>query len=79
MSEKKRPRIDKKNLIVRRMSTYLRTLDHLKQKNIEVISSVDLEKIDGVTQSLVRRDLAEFGSFGVRGVEIGRASCRERV
>ena len=79
MSEKKRPRIDKKNLIVRRMSTYLRTLDHLKQKNIEVISSVDLEKIDGVTQSLVRRDLAEFGSFGVRGVGYHVSELREQI
>lgn len=65
---KPRPRVDKKNLIVRRVSTYLRTLDHLQAKGVVVMSSKDFEKIEGVTQSLVRRDLAEFGTFGVRGV-----------
>ena len=76
---KKRPRIDKKNLIIRRMSTYLRTLDHLQNKGVKVISSADLEKIDGVTQSLVRRDLAEFGSFGVRGVGYHVPELREQI
>ena len=65
---KQRPRVDRKNLIIRRISTYLRTLDHLRAKGVEVMSSKDFEKIEGVTQSLVRRDLAEFGTFGVRGV-----------
>ncbi|MDY0226737.1 MAG: redox-sensing transcriptional repressor Rex [Desulfomicrobium apsheronum] len=76
---KKRPRIDKKNLIIRRMSTYLRTLDHLQNKGVKVISSADLEKIDGVTQSLVRRDFAEFGSFGVRGVGYHVPELREQI
>lgn len=79
VNTKKRPRIDKKNLIIRRMSTYLRTLDHLQNKGVKVISSADLEKIDGVTQSLVRRDLAEFGSFGVRGVGYHVPELREQI
>ena len=54
-----RPKPDKKKLIIRRLSTYLRTLDHLRNKGVEVISSSDLERIEGVTQSLIRRDLAE--------------------
>lgn len=76
---RKRPRIDKKNLIIRRMSTYLRTLDHLQNKGVGVISSSDLERIDGVSQSLVRRDLAEFGSFGVRGVGYHVPELREQI
>lgn len=75
----KRPRIDKKNLIIRRMSTYLRTLDHLRTKDVKVVSSADFERIDGVTQSLVRRDLAEFGSFGVRGVGYEVNELREQI
>lgn len=69
MTHKRRrqPKADKKDLIIRRLSVYLRTLDHLKGKGVEVVSSSDLEKIEGVTQSLVRRDLANFGTFGVRG------------
>lgn len=76
---RKRPRIDKKNLIIRRMSTYLRTLDHLQNKGVGVVSSSDLERIDGVSQSLVRRDLAEFGSFGVRGVGYHVPELREQI
>jgi len=76
---RKRPKIDKKNLIIRRLSTYLRTLDHLEKKGVEVISSSDLERIEGVTQSLVRRDLAEFGTFGVRGVGYKVEGLREQI
>lgn len=74
-----RPKPDKKNLIIRRLSTYLRTLDHLQKKGVEVISSSDLERIEGVTQSLIRRDLAEFGSFGVRGVGYNVPMLREQI
>ena len=76
---KKRPRIDRKNLIIRRMSTYLRTLDHLRNKGVDVVSSADFERIDGVSHSLVRRDLAEFGSFGVRGVGYPVSELREEI
>ena len=78
-STRKRPRIDKKNLIIRRMSIYLRTLDHLQNKGVGVVSSADFERIDGVTQSLVRRDLAEFGSFGVRGVGYHVPELRDQI
>jgi redox-sensing transcriptional repressor len=74
-----RPKPDKQNLIIRRLSTYLRTLDHLQKKGVEVISSSDLERIEGVTQSLIRRDLAEFGSFGVRGVGYNVPMLREQI
>lgn len=76
---KKRPRIDRKSLIIRRMSTYLRTLDHLRNKGVDVVSSADFERIDGVSHSLVRRDLAEFGSFGVRGVGYPVPELREEI
>ncbi len=76
---KKRPRIDRKNLIIRRMSTYLRTLDHLRNKGVGVVSSADFERIDGVSHSLVRRDLAEFGSFGIRGVGYVVPELREQI
>jgi redox-sensing transcriptional repressor len=76
---RKRPKTDKKNLIIRRMSIYLRTLDHLQNKGVKVISSADFERIDGVTQSLVRRDFAEFGSFGVRGLGYHVPELREQI
>lgn len=76
---KPRPRVDRKNLIIRRVSTYLRTLDHLQAKGVGIMSSRDFEKIEGVTQSLVRRDLAEFGTFGVRGVGYHVSELRDQL
>lgn len=76
---RQRPRVDRKNLIIRRVSTYLRTLDHLRAEGVEVMSSRDFEKIEGVTQSLVRRDLAEFGTFGVRGVGYPVGELRDQL
>ncbi|KAF5056238.1 Redox-sensing transcriptional repressor Rex [anaerobic digester metagenome] len=76
---KPRPRVDRKNLIIRRVSTYLRTLDHLQAKGVAIMSSRDFEKIEGVTQSLVRRDLAEFGTFGVRGVGYHVSELRDQL
>ncbi len=77
--KRRRPKPDKKNLVVRRLSTYLRTLDHLEKKGVGVVSSSDLERLEGVSQSLVRRDLAEFGSFGVRGMGYNVSALREQV
>jgi len=76
---KKKNKGSRKNLTIRRLSTYLRTIDHLRNKGIDVVSSSDLEKIEGFTQSLVRRDLSEFGSFGVRGVGYNVAVLREQI
>lgn len=76
---RKRPRIDKKNLIIRRLSVYLRTLDHLDAKGERFVSSSALEKIEGVTQSLIRRDLAEFGTFGTRGVGYSVPALRDQL
>lgn len=75
----KRPKLDKKNLVIRRLSTYLRTLDHLQEKGVEVVSSSDLERIEGFSQSLVRRDLAEFGSFGIRGLGYNVSELRDHI
>lgn len=77
--QRKRPKPNKKNLVVRRLSTYLRTLDHLEKKGVSVVSSSDLERVEGVSQSLVRRDLAEFGSFGVRGLGYNVSALREQI
>ncbi len=52
---------------IRRLSTYLRTLDILEKQGIRVISSRKLAEIEGITDGLVRKDLNLFGSFGVRG------------
>jgi len=56
------------SIAIVRLSVYARNLDLLEQKGVEVISSGRLADICGVNPAQVRKDLAYFGQFGVRGV-----------
>lgn len=76
---RKYPKPNTKNLSIRRLSTYLRTLDHLEKKGVDVVSSSELERIEGISQCLIRRDFAEFGSFGVRGVGYSVSALRGQI
>ncbi|MFZ2446899.1 MAG: redox-sensing transcriptional repressor Rex [Syntrophobacteraceae bacterium] len=51
-----------------RLSIYMRTLQELLEEDTEVISSERLAKQCGVNPAQIRKDLAYFGEFGVRGV-----------
>ncbi len=53
---------------IQRIAVYLQVLEHLEQEGVEVISSDPLAKACDVNASQVRKDLAFFGEFGVRGV-----------
>ncbi len=53
---------------IQRLSIYIQVLEHLSQEGIDVISSDPLAKACDVNASQVRKDLAYFGEFGVRGV-----------
>ncbi len=53
---------------IQRLSIYIQVLEHLDQEGTEVISSDPLAKACDVNASQVRKDLAYFGEFGVRGV-----------
>ncbi|MBW1980868.1 MAG: redox-sensing transcriptional repressor Rex [Deltaproteobacteria bacterium] len=53
---------------INRLSIYLRNLDELMANDIDVISSERLAKQCGVNPAQIRKDLAYFGEFGVRGV-----------
>ncbi|MFP3871010.1 MAG: redox-sensing transcriptional repressor Rex, partial [Syntrophobacteria bacterium] len=53
---------------INRLSIYLRNLDDLIASDVEVISSERLAKQCGVNPAQIRKDLAYFGEFGVRGV-----------
>ncbi|MBW2170460.1 MAG: redox-sensing transcriptional repressor Rex [Deltaproteobacteria bacterium] len=56
------------SIAIARLSVYARNLDLLDQKGVEVISSGRLADICGVNPAQIRKDLAYFGQFGVRGV-----------
>jgi redox-sensing transcriptional repressor len=51
-----------------RLSIYMRALEELLDSEVEVISSERLARQCGVNPAQIRKDLAYFGEFGVRGV-----------
>ena len=53
---------------IRRLSAYLRCLSVLHEKKEKVVSSSLLARHCGVNAAQVRKDLAYFGKFGIRGV-----------
>jgi len=53
---------------IRRLSNYARCLEEMGKKGRTVISSASLASMCGVNAAQVRKDLAYFGEFGIRGV-----------
>lgn len=53
---------------IQRLATYLQVLENMHKEGIEITSSVPLATACDVNASQVRKDLAYFGEFGVRGV-----------
>jgi redox-sensing transcriptional repressor len=61
-----KPRVSE--LTASRLSLYLRFLSQLEDGDTATVSSRAMADNLGVTSAQVRRDLASFGAFGVRGV-----------
>ncbi|MCX4309351.1 MAG: redox-sensing transcriptional repressor Rex [Desulfovibrio sp.] len=59
---------------IQRLATYVQVLETFARDGVEVISSNPLAVACGVNGSQVRKDLAYFGEFGVRGVGYNVAS-----
>ena len=55
-------------LTTNRLSLYLRFLTELEEKDVKTVSSKVLAEQFGFNAALIRKDLAHFGDFGVRGV-----------
>ncbi|MFW5489574.1 MAG: redox-sensing transcriptional repressor Rex [Desulfovibrio sp.] len=53
---------------IQRLAVYVQVLENLIRDNTDVISSEHLARICSVNPSQIRKDLAYFGEFGVRGV-----------
>ena len=53
---------------IQRLATYMQVLETMKKDNIKITSSEPLATACDVNASQVRKDLAYFGEFGVRGV-----------
>jgi redox-sensing transcriptional repressor len=62
------PPHDVPNVVVSRLSLYLRELQHLVRDGRATVSSSQLGKMLGVSDAQVRKDLAYFGHFGHPGI-----------
>lgn len=64
---------------VTRLSIYLRCLEELESDGITSISSKQLAERFGLNSAQVRKDLAYFGQFGVRGLGYHVAELKHNV
>ena len=62
-----------------RPSLYLRCLQELEVNGIERVSSTELADRYQLSASQIRKDLAQFGEFGIRGVGYEVRHLRERL
>ena len=62
-----------------RLSIYLRCVDQLLDAGVETVSSQQLAKRFNLNSAQIRKDLAYFGEFGVRGVGYNVRELRQYV
>ncbi len=55
-------------MTIRRLSVYTRCLQQLEDDGVKTVSSQELAERFNVNSAQVRKDLAYFGEFGVRGI-----------
>ena len=66
-------------LTISRLSIYLRCVDQLLDAGVETVSSQQLAKRFNLNSAQIRKDLAYFGEFGVRGVGYNVSQLRQYV
>lgn len=64
---------------IRRLAIYVQVLEVMRRNGVQIISSGPLAKACEVNASQVRRDLAYFGEFGVRGVGYNVSSLIQAI
>jgi len=64
----RRPGAGISDLTAKRVSVYLRCLEALQEAGVTTVSSQALAEKFGLNSAQIRKDLACFGEFGVRGV-----------
>jgi redox-sensing transcriptional repressor len=70
---------DTSPLTLNRLSLYLRCLQHLHAEGVERVSSKELAERYQLSASQIRKDLAQFGEFGIRGVGYEIEHLRDRL
>lgn len=62
-----------------RLSNYLRQLERLENEKTETVRSTELASLTGFSAAQVRKDLAYFGQFGVRGQGYTVSLLRKKI
>ncbi len=65
--------------VIKRLPVYLRILDKLIRREVEMVSSKELSNESGFTAEQIRKDLAYFGAFGTRGAGYNTMFLREKI
>src|SRR5215831_4566277 len=55
-------------MTIRRLSVYTRCLQQLEEDGVKTVSSQEMAERFNLNSAQVRKDLAYFGEFGVRGI-----------
>ncbi len=67
------------DLTIARLSIYLRSVERLIELGVETVSSQDLASRFNLNSAQIRKDLAYFGEFGVRGVGYNVRELRQYI
>ncbi len=70
---------DISTLALNRLSVYLRCMRRLQEAKVERISSQELARRFHLSASQIRKDLAYFGEFGIRGVGYDVGTLNQRL
>ena len=73
------PRLPLPEVAVKRLPVYLRALGDLRAAGQEIVSSADLAARTGLTSEQIRKDLAQLGGFGTRGVGYRRETLAASI
>lgn len=65
--------------VIKRLPVYLRILDQLILRKVDMVSSKELSSESGFTAEQIRKDLAYFGAFGTRGAGYNSEYLREKI
>lgn len=65
--------------MIKRLPVYLRILDNLIRRDVEIVSSKELSLESGFSAEQIRKDLAYFGAFGTRGTGYHANFLREKL
>lgn len=64
---------------IERLPVYYRALQKLEDKKITEVSSIELSKMLGFKPEKIRKDLTEFGNFGIKGLGFKVSELKNKI